>query len=131
MNPDFIRINGLEGELKLAQIKSHLGCLITTKEMVFQKPHTSYHLLLDDITGIIPFAMKQRTISLQIDNHTLINANFGDSYYKISATKMKVYRRSGVEKNGFSQVIVQLGESFLQYIAQYSNLTVIQESQAT
>jgi len=129
MNPDFIRVKGLEGELKLAQIKPHLGCLITTKEMVFQKPHTSYHLMLDDITGIMPFEMEQQTIRLQIDKHTLVDANFGNRYYKISATKMKVYRRSGIVENGFSEVIVQLRENFLQYIAKYSNLTVIEVSQ--
>ncbi len=58
MHNDFIQVKALEGELKLSQKKTRFGCTVTTKEMVFQKPHHSYQIILNDIISISLMKLK-------------------------------------------------------------------------
>jgi hypothetical protein len=128
VNTDFIRVKSLEGELKLSQIKSRFGCSITTKEIIFQKPHHSYQIQLKDIISMVPHQLEAKSMvitpSSQGGEENIVTS-FGSNYYKISTDKMKVYNRSGVHEKGQTEFIVPLSEKMLNHIALYSNLIVI------
>ncbi|RKD21671.1 hypothetical protein BEP19_13610 [Ammoniphilus oxalaticus] len=126
MSSDFIRVKALEGELKLSQVKSRFGCSITTKELVFQKPHQSYQIQLSDIISMKPHHLEARDIAFAV--HTPrqepVIATFEKNYYLISAEKVTIYNRNGVFEKGQTQVIAPLSQKILEHIACYSNLTV-------
>jgi hypothetical protein len=124
MNSDFIRLKNLEGELKLTQMNRSLGTSITSKELVFLKPHTTYHLFLHDIISIVPFKLDQQTISFR-HRHELIRSEFGSDYYKLVVKWARVVTRSGITEREQAEFIVPLSGKMLQYIAQYSGLVVI------
>ncbi|MBP1933956.1 hypothetical protein [Ammoniphilus resinae] len=127
MNRDFIRIKALEGELKLSQIKTRYGCSITTKELIFQKPHHSYHIRLADIISIIPYELEpgKMVFSPQSNIEEKVTASFGSSYYKVTTETTRIYNRSGVFEKGRTDFIIPLSEKMLEHIAQYSNLIVV------
>ena len=127
MSTNFIRVKALEGELKLSQIKSRFGCSITTKELVFQKPHHSYQIQLTDIISMVPHKLNSRDIAFA--THAPIQepvvTSFERDYYKIPVDKVKVYNRSGTLEKGKTEFIVPLSKKMLEYVALYSNLTVV------
>lgn len=55
MNDNFISIKTLDGDLKHSHKKHDFGLTVSTKELVFQKPHVNYHIRLEDIISITPF----------------------------------------------------------------------------
>ncbi|RXT05862.1 hypothetical protein [Ammoniphilus sp. CFH 90114] len=127
MNTDFIRVKSLEGELKLSQMKSQFGCSITTKELIFLKPHHSYQIQLADIISMIPHQLhgKPLTFSPQASKEEKVVASFGNNYYKISVEKVKIYNRSGTFERGKMDFIVPLSQKMLEHVAQYSSMTVL------
>ncbi len=124
MNSDFIRLKNLEGELKLTQMNKNLGCSVTSKELVFQKPHMTYHLFLHDIISMVPIQLDKRNISFQHQSE-LVQTNFGGDYYKITVKWARVVTRSGVAEKEDAEFIVPLSSKMLQYISQFSGLVVI------
>jgi len=127
MSADFIRVKALEGELKLSQIKSRFGCSITTKELIFQKPHHSYQIQLADIISMVPHKLNSKdiTFATHAPLHEPVVASFEKDYYKISVVKVKIYNRSGTHEKGKTEFIVPLSQKMLEYVATYSNLTVV------
>ena len=124
MNNDFIRLKNLEGELKLTQMNHVLGCSVTSKELVFQKPHMTYHLFLHDIISLVPITLDKRNISFR--NHSeMIQTSFGGDYYKLSVKWARVVTRSGVTEREDVEFIVPLSTKMLEYISTYSGLVVI------
>ncbi|NGQ96821.1 hypothetical protein G3578_16775 [Brevibacillus sp. SYP-B805] len=124
MNSDFIRLKHLEGELKLTQMNRSLGTSITSKELVFFKPHVTYHLFLHDIVSLIPFQLDTQPITFR-HKHELIRAEFGSDYYKLVVKWVRVVTRSGITEKENAEFIVPLSRKMLPYIAQYSGLHVI------
>jgi hypothetical protein len=124
MNSDFIRLKNLEGELKLTQMNRSLGCSVTSKELVFQKPHMTYHLFLHDIISMVPVTLDSNPITFR-HQHELIRSDFGTDYYKLAVKWARVVTRSGVVEKENVEFIVPLSPKMLQYIAQYSGLVVI------
>ncbi|GAA4717054.1 hypothetical protein [Brevibacillus fulvus] len=124
MNSDFIRLKNLEGELKLSQINKSLGCSVTSKELVFFKPHVTYHLFLHDIVSIVPVRLDSAPISFR-HKHELIRAEFSSDYYKVSVKWARVVTRSGVAERENPEFIVPLSDKMLRYVADYSGLVVI------
>ena len=124
MNTDFIRVKSLEGELKLSQIKNQFGCSITTKELVFLKPHHSYQIQLNDIISMVPHQVDSKPITFfpQAGKQEKVVASFGNNYYKVSVDKVKIYNRSGTFERGKMDFIVPLNQKMLEHVAQYSNL---------
>lgn len=126
MSSDFIRVKSLEGELKLSQIRSRFGCSITTKEIIFQKPHHSYVIQLTDIISMVPHRLHSKDITLA--THAPLQepvvTSFERNYYKISADKVKLYNRSGTYEKGKTEFIVPLSQKMLEHVATYSGLTV-------
>lgn len=123
MNSDFIRLKNLEGELKLTQMNRSLGCSVTSKELVFQKPHMTYHLFLDDIVSIVPVTLDASPVTFRY-KHELIRTEFGSDYYKLVVKWARVVTRSGVSEREDAEFIVPLSAKMLNYIAQYSGLVV-------
>jgi hypothetical protein len=124
MNGDFIRLKHLEGELKLTQMNKNLGCSVTSKELVFQKPHMTYHLFLHDILSMVPITLDTKPITFRHQGE-LIRSEFGSDYYKLVVKWARIVTRSGVVERENMEFIVPLSNKMLQYIAQYSGLVAI------
>jgi hypothetical protein len=127
MNRDYIPVKMLEGELKLSQVKRGFRCSITTKEIIFQKPHHSYQIQLADIISMVPYNLESKPISFSLSTtqDEQVIATFGKDYYKISAEKIKVFNRQGVHEKGQTEIIVALNSRFLEQVALYSNMTIV------
>ncbi|HZG15324.1 MAG TPA: hypothetical protein VE710_09910 [Candidatus Bathyarchaeia archaeon] len=124
MNNDFIRLKNLEGELKLTQMNRSLGTSVTNKELVFHKPHMTYHLFLEDIVSIVPYSLDTQVVLFR-QKHEMIRSEFGSDYYKVTVKWARIVTRSGVIERENMEFIVPLTDKMLQYIAQYSGLVVI------
>lgn len=124
MNSDFIRLKHLEGELKLSQMNKSLGCSVTTKELVFFKPHMTYHLFLHDIVSMVPIKLDSAPISFRHQSET-IRASFGTDYYKLVVKWVRVISRTGIAEKENMEFIVPLSSKMLSYISQYSGLLTI------
>lgn len=127
MRLDYIKVKPLYGELVLSQVRRGLRCSITTRELYFQKPHISYHILLEDILSIVPHDLSSRSHTFSSPYHTQVitTVNFPGKYYKLHINEMKVFTRSGTHTRSHADLIVQLTDNFLDYIAKYAPLTVI------
>lgn len=82
MNSDFIRLKNMEGELKFTQMNNSYGFSVTTKELVFFKPHLTYHLFLHDIVSMVPHKLDNAPVSFRLNRET-VHTTFGSQYYKI------------------------------------------------
>ncbi|MGE5703489.1 MAG: hypothetical protein ACM32O_13240 [Clostridia bacterium] len=124
MNNDFIRLKNLEGELKLTQMNHSLSCSVTSKELVFQKPHTTYHLFLQDILSMLPVTVPPSNVTFHHQTET-IRSEFRSDYYKLTAKWVRIVTRSGVVERENVDFIIPLSPKMLEYIAQFSGLNVI------
>lgn len=125
MNSDFIRLKNLEGELKLTQMNTRYSCSVTSKELVLQKPHVTYHLFLSDILSIVPVSPEQQPMILFRHLFDQGSVGFASQYYKIAVKWARIVTRSGVAEREDVDFIVPLSTKMLQYIAEYSGLTTI------
>ncbi|MED1953286.1 hypothetical protein [Brevibacillus centrosporus] len=124
MNSDFIRLKNMEGELKFSQMNTSLGCSVTSKELVFFKPHTTYHLFLHDIVSMVPVKLDTAPVSFRYQSET-IHSTFGSDYYKLVVKWARVISRSGIVERESMEFIVPLSSKLLAYISQYSGLVTI------
>ncbi|GED69146.1 hypothetical protein BRE01_28480 [Brevibacillus reuszeri] len=124
MNSNFIRLKNMEGELKFTQMNNNLGCTVTSKELIFFKPHMTYHLFLHDIVSMVPVTLGAAPISFRQQSET-IQASFGSDYYKLNVKWGRVISRSGIVEKENMEFIVPLSAKVLSYISQYSGLVVI------
>lgn len=125
MNSDFIRLKNLEGELKLTQMNRSFSCSVTSKELVLQKPHVTYHLFLSDILSIVPISPEQQQVIAFRHMSNPLGGGFASQYYKIAVKWVRIVTRSGVAEREELDFIVPLSTKMLQYIAKYSGLTAI------
>lgn len=121
---DFIQVKRLRGELLLSQKRHRWGCTLTTKELIFQKPHVSYHLLLDDIIGMVPFRPNPRTRG-EGWNEQWENPDLSSSTYKITASRLTILRRSGAVRRGQTDLILPLNQRFLRYFQEHTDFTAL------
>jgi hypothetical protein len=129
MNPDFIQIKSLEGELRMSQIKRDYGLTITTKELILYKPHVNYFFKLDDIIHILPFDMvslKAITfVNTYSANRESTTFSAGSKHYKFFVKASTVHNRSGIFKLGPTDVIIPILDEMLLVISECSGLTGI------
>jgi hypothetical protein len=126
MNRDFIQVKALAGELKLSQKKTDYGITVSTKELVFHKPHLNYYMKFEDLISIIPFEFKgKRSISLETRRgekvefaSSTVNAN----PYKLYVRCVTVHSRSGQYVTGPMQFIIPLSEPLMKIVAEYCGL---------
>jgi hypothetical protein len=122
---DFINIKKMEGELLLSQKRHDFGCTITTKELIFQKPHTSYHVLLENIIGMVPFRLTAYRQVSERAGDTIVDADFATQYYKITVKQLHVINRNGKYERGATDLIVPLNERLLGFIKHYAGFTTL------
>ncbi|OYD09052.1 hypothetical protein [Paludifilum halophilum] len=113
---DFIQVKQMHGELLVSQKRQQLGCTLTTKELIFQKPHASYQIFLSDILGIIPFQLKKPAPAPEVLGESGVSPHFSTQYHRISALRMFVINRSGGFEKGVTDILVPLNERFIQHI---------------
>ncbi|BCU82771.1 hypothetical protein JIR001_25540 [Polycladomyces abyssicola] len=122
---NFINIKKMEGELLLSQKRYDFGCTITTKELIFQKPHTSYHVLLENILGMVPFRLTAYRQTKEKAGDTIVNADFSTQYYKITVKQLRVINRNGKYDRGATDLIVPLDERFIRFVERYAGFTTL------
>jgi hypothetical protein len=124
MNSDFIRLKQLEGELKLSQMNQSLGCSITSKELVFFKPHMTYHLFLHDIVSMVPLNRDGAPVTFYKDAAKQ-RPFFNSQTYKLVVKWGRIISRSGVVEKENMEFIVPISDKMLSYISQFSGLVLI------
>lgn len=130
MNDSFIRIKGLEGELKLSYKKRDFGLTVSTKELVFQKPHVNYHMMLEDILSITPFELPLGARSIRFDSSRssgteTVGLDPGMPHYRLFIRGATIHNRSGIFSLGAAQFILPIHEDLLMAISKYGGLNPI------
>ncbi|PTX53677.1 hypothetical protein C8P63_12840 [Melghirimyces profundicolus] len=122
---NFIQVKRMEGELLLSQKRNRLGCTLTTRELIFQKPHASYQIMLSDTLGILPYKVnrKQETVKNLAD--TEVYPLFTNQYYRITASRLYVINRNGRFERDSTDLLVPLTDRFIRYIARYTDLVSV------
>ncbi|TVY10015.1 hypothetical protein [Paenibacillus cremeus] len=127
MNENFIKIKGLDGELKISHKKKDFGLTVSTKEMVYQKPHANYHIKLEDIVSITPYeepigARKIRFNSQKASGSETVNLHTGMQHYRIYVREAELHNRSGIFKLETAQFILPIMKDLLLAISKYGGL---------
>jgi len=124
LNSDFIRLKQLEGELKLTQMNKSFGCSVTSKELVFFKPHLTYHLFLRDIISMVP-ATKEELPAVYRHHGPKPGSFFSADLYRLTAKWVRIVSRSGIVEREDMEFIVPLSAKMLSYISEYSGMVAI------
>lgn len=126
MNDAFIAINALNGELKRSVKKSDVGLTVSTEELVLQKPHVNYHILLEDIVSIVPYDQKEESFRFTYEksnNVEMMRTSAATSAsYLLYATKSEIHNRSGRITTGPIQYVMQISKEMLKEIGTYSEM---------
>jgi hypothetical protein len=123
-----MQIKSLEGELKLSHKKKDFGLTVSTKELVYQKPHVNYIIRLEDILSILPYesvGRPVRFIARRHANHEITNMGIGRDHYRISTNGATMHSRSGLFRLGPMEFVLPVRPELLQYIALYGQLSAI------
>lgn len=124
---DFIPVKQLAGHLLISQKKNQWGTTLTTKELVFQKPHLSYHILLDDVIGIVPYEIEKESTPLHKHIETAVEP-FTRHYYKLTLSALTIIRRQGIVHQGPTALIIPLNQRILDFLQKHTSLTVLHSS---
>ena len=131
MHPDFIQLRTIEGDLKLSHKKSNYGVTVSTRELVFHKPHVNYHIKLADIISIVPFeAQSERFLAhknKREDHAEYISTKPDTDQYRLYVRAATIHNRSGLKPLGKMQFVFPLNRRLMDEIARYSGLNQIAE----
>ncbi|WP_028559516.1 hypothetical protein [Paenibacillus pinihumi] len=126
MNRDFIQVKTLDGELKLSQKKTDYGITVSTKELVFHKPHLNYFMKFEDMISIVPFEFKgKRSISFENrrdEKVELSSSSVNSNSYKLYVRNATVHNRNGHFQTGPMQFIIPLSDGLMKIVAEYSGM---------
>ncbi|MEB3101678.1 hypothetical protein [Ferviditalea candida] len=128
MNEDFIQIKSLAGELKLSHKNKDFGLTVSTKELVYHKPHINYYIMLEDIISIIPFDIKRfKTVSFvseKASNNEIASAitRTGTHHYKLYVKNAVMHNLSGKVDMGAMEFVIPLYGKLLDMITEYGNM---------
>jgi hypothetical protein len=129
MNEDFIAIKTVQGDLKLSHKKRDFGITVTTKELIYQKPHANYHIKLEDIVSIVPFDNSNvKTITFhnrRSAGDEIINMSTGNSHYRVYVRSAVHHNRSGLFPMGAAQFILPIHSDLLLAISKYGGLNAV------
>ncbi|MBL0388507.1 hypothetical protein JJB07_18040 [Tumebacillus sp. ITR2] len=116
----FINVKTLSGELKRTEIRRGMGYRLTNKEMILLREDISYHILLEDILGLISRDEEDTQVHNHIVGDIRVTANMsnGANTYKIVVHKMRVYNRSGVHERGASTLYANLSNGFSEQLVE-------------
>lgn len=124
-NSNFIQIKQLEGDLLVSLRQHQLGCTLTTKEIILQKPHVTYHIFLADILGIIPSSTKRQPLHLEWFQEMGIHPSFRNPCYRITVKKLCLINRSGRYDKYGTDLLIPLPDRFIQHIRDKTDLISI------
>jgi len=123
---DFLRIQSLEGELKLSHKKRDFGLTVSTKELVYQKPHVNYIIRLENIVTMTPFEEEatpgRRRGWKGVPTYELSGLAIGKDHYRIYATSAVMHSRSGLYTLGPTEFILPIAPEMLRAIGRYGQL---------
>lgn len=125
MNRDFIQIKVLDGELKLSQKKMDYGITVSTKELVFHKPHLNYYLKFEDVISITPYQVKEKRLTLtskREDHVEYARTTASHASYRVYVRKATIHNRSGQYATGPMQFVLPLTAALLKVVGEYSGL---------
>ncbi|SEM68947.1 hypothetical protein [Lihuaxuella thermophila] len=122
---NFIPVKRLAGDLLISQKRNNMRYTLTTKEFVFQKPHLSYHILLEDVIGLIPYPVKPANLPNIFAGEAWLHAKISANYYKISVREMHVISRQGIYTRGAADLIIPLHERFIQFVKKHTDFVVV------
>ncbi|WP_309118376.1 hypothetical protein [Paenibacillus sp.] len=126
MDYGFMQIKSLEGELKLSHKKRDFGITVSTKELVYQKPHVNYVIRLDAIVTITPFeeagSPGARRGWKGIPTYELSGLAIGKDHYRIYAREAVMHSRSGIYTLGATEFILPMAPDLLRAVAMYGQL---------
>jgi len=129
MNNNFIAIKTFLGELKFSHKKSDFGITVSTKELIYQKPHANYHIKLEDLISIVPFdssAVKGVTFhSRSSSGHEQIKMSAGSPHYRLYVREAVLHNRSGLFSIKGAQFILPIHKDLLMAISKYSGLSSV------
>jgi hypothetical protein len=126
MNENFISLKTIEGDLKISHKKRDFGLTVSTKELVYQKPHANYHIKLDDIVSIVPFdtaSVKAVTFhNRRASGEEIISMSFGNAHYRLYVRHVTLHNRSGLFALSNTQLILPIHKDLLLAISKYGGL---------
>lgn len=129
MNYNFIKIKSLDGELKISHKKSDFGITVSTKELVYQKPHVNYHIPLDQITSIMPYESSGGKViafhNKRAAGDEIINMSSGVAHYRVHVQSATLHNRSGIFAMGAAQFILPIHHDLLMAISKYGGLSAV------
>ena len=129
MSEHFIQIKSLEGDLKISHKKSEFGITVSTKELVYQKPHANYFVKLENITSIVPFDTSDfKAITFhnrRSSGNEIINMSYGIPHYRFYVQDASLHNRSGIFQMGNAQFILPILNELLVVISKYAGLNEI------
>jgi hypothetical protein len=121
----------MEGELKLSHKKRGYGLTVTTKELIVQKPHINYYLLLADILSIVPaqpYGLKPlRHVPDWTEHAGLVSVAPGSRHYRLMLRCATVHNRSGIHQIRSCDFILPIDDRMLQAIVDWSKLDCLSE----
>ncbi|TCS95093.1 hypothetical protein [Hazenella coriacea] len=120
----FIPFKNFAGELLISQRRGNLRYTLTTKELVFQKPHTSYHIFLSDVIGLIPI-QPHSMIPCSSHGDPWVAPNFYSQIYKISAQKLQIINRQGLHTLEDTDLLLPLNQRLIYQIQQCADFTLL------
>ncbi|MBX6396134.1 MAG: hypothetical protein IRY98_10610 [Alicyclobacillaceae bacterium] len=106
------RVKPLHGELRRSEVRRNTGFQLTTKEFVLQKEDQAYHIALEDILGVLE-DRENHAFPGGWSGETWVDAPDAPGVVKIIATKMRIYRPSGVTETGAGTLHVRLSGEFV------------------
>jgi hypothetical protein len=113
---DFIPFKRLAGDLLISQRKNHYRMTLTTKELIFQKAHMTYYLLLDDLLGIFPAHLHQMAVSKSNRNQ----------YYQLKIHELHIITRSQYYTQSPATLVLPFHSRFLRFFCRITGLTIIE-----
>lgn len=120
---DLIRIKSIQGELKRSVKRRDLGITLSTEELIIQKPHVNYHVVLSDIISITLYdtpkdwKWQEGKAELSLSpSHTT-----GDRY-RFHIAQAMMHNRSGIFRLAPVEMILPLHEAFLREISEWGKL---------
>lgn len=115
----FIPIKRFAGNLLISQRRHDLRSTLTTKEFVFQRPHTTYYILLEQIVGIVPY-----TLPFGLRTHSDLEMGRKDlPLYKITTRELHVITRSGYKIHTNAELIIPIHARLLRHLDRSSDFT--------
>jgi hypothetical protein len=126
MYHDFLRIKSLEGELKISHKKRDFGITVSTKELVYQKPHVNYFIRLEDIVTVAPFELENEPMARRahkgVPTYELNGLAITSHHHRIYALSATMHSRSGIFTLGPTEFILPMMPELLRTIARYGKM---------